>query len=306
MLIIMAENVSKEPKEEKMSTELTIINQPSTEIAQGGGLGIDFSSSIFQLRPATLSINQLNTQTEGAIKGKLRFSDTGDQYDELFCTLLAMPTEKRAYYLGKPGEMNRSPENLMCFCSTVTRNAYKQETSSPDSASKVAQAVRCQGCQRASWDKYRQTKQKEDIPQCDLYYHVYLIDTKYKMPMQMYIRSKSKQPFEQGMEKLARRFMMMKSQGKNPNVFDIGFTLRSKKTGEGKFVYYVPDLSDFREITAEEKAEFGELYQTFIASRSRATNTVLEDEDVVSVSSETINAQVTGDIGEVVNGEIVI
>lgn len=273
-------------------------------------MGIDFSSHLFALRPATLSINQANTQVEGAIKGKLRLSDTGDQYDELFCTLLEMPAEKRAYYAGKPGEMNRSQENLLCFCPSVARNDYRTETSGPSDKSKVAQAVKCSGCSKASWDTYRQTKAKEDIPPCDLYYHVYLIDTKYKMPMQMYIRSKSKQPFEQGMEKLARRFMMLKSQGQNPNVFDIGFTLKTRKTGEGKFVYYTPELSDFRAITPEERSEFGAIYQQFVARRTRQDEAEPDAEtqaaNQITNASETIDAQVTGDVGEIIEGEIAI
>lgn len=290
-----------------MSTELAIVGQNALA-PQGGGLGIDFTSSLFQLRPATLSINQPNTQVEGVIKGKLRLSDTGDQYDELFCTLLEMPAEKRAYYIGKPGELNRSSDNLMCLCSNVTRNANRTEISGPDEKSKVAQSMRCVSCPKASWDKWRQSKLKEDLPSCDLYYHVYLIDTRYKMPMQMYIRSKSKQPFEQGMEKLARRFVMMKSQGLNPNVFDIGFTLKTKKTGEGKYVYYVPDLTDFRAISTEERSEFGEIYQNFVSRRTKSfePDSEMEAANQINEAAESIDAQVTGDIGTVAEGEIAI
>ena len=154
------------------TTELTIIGQPNTALAAPpSGLGIDFNSPMFRLKPATLSINQPNTQVDGAIKGKLRLSDTGDQFDELFCTLLMMPTEKRAYYLKTGSDLNRSPDNLMCFCSNVQRNAQRTEITGPDDKSKVAQAVRCNGCPKASWDKWRQSKLKEDLPPCDLYYY---------------------------------------------------------------------------------------------------------------------------------------
>lgn len=290
-----------------MSTELTIVGQNNSALTtQTGGLGIDFSSHLFQLKPATLSINQPTTQAEGAIKGKLRLSDTGDQFDELFCTLLVMPVEKRAYYVGKPGELNRSPENLMCFCPNVTRNAQKIETTGPDDKSKVAQAIRCNGCARSSWDKWRQTKLKEDLPPCDLYYYALLIDTKYKMPMQMFIRSKAKQPFEQGMEKLSRRFLMMKSQGLNPNIFDIGFTLKTKQIKTGQAISYVPELSDFRAITPEERIEFGEIYQAFIARSQKFDDPELEAAEQIDQASETINNQVTGDVGEIQEGEIVI
>lgn len=289
------------------TTELAVIGQPSSQlVTTTGGLGIDFSSHLFQLKPATLSINQPTTQAEGAIKGKLRLSDTGDQFDELFCTLLVMPVEKRSYYVGPPGQLNRSSENLMCFCSNVQRNQQRAEITGPDSKSKVEQAIRCSGCSKASWEKYRQSKLKEDIPPCDLYYYALLIDTKYKMPMQMFIRSKQKQPFEQGMEKLSRRFMMMKAQGLNPNIFDIGFTLKTKQIKTGQAISYVPELSDFRAITPEERIEFGEIYQSYIARQTKFDDPELEAAEQIDKAVENINNQVTGDVGDIQEGEIVI
>lgn len=289
------------------TTELTVIGQSSSSLATTtGGLGIDFNSPLFQLKPATLSINQPNTQVEGAIKGKLRLSDTGDQFDELFCTLLVMPIEKRSYYIGQAGQLNRTPDNLMCFCSNVTRNAQRVETSKPDDKSKVAQAMRCNGCSRASWDKWRQSKLKEDLPGCDLYYYALLIDTKYKMPMQMFIRSKAKGPFEEGMQKLSRRFAMMKAQGLNPNIFDIGFTLKTQQIKTGQMVSYVPNLSEFRAITPEERTEFGDIYQSFLARGQKSDDPELEAAEQIEQTTETINAQVTGDVGEILEGEIVI
>jgi hypothetical protein len=295
------------PIKEIMSTELVTIGQPSTDLAVPSGMGIDFNSPLFQLKPATLSINQPNTQVDGAIKGKLRLSDTGDQFDELFCTLLVMPVEKRAYYVGQAGQLNRTPDNLMCFCSNVQRNASRVEVTGPDNKAKVAQAMRCNGCPKASWDKWRQTKQKEDLPGCDLYYYALLIDTKYKMPMQMFIRSKAKQPFEQGMEKLSRRFLMMKSQGLNPNIFDIGFTLKTKKIQTGALVSYVPELADFRAITQEEKVEFGTIYQQFVARQSKSSDIdpEMEAADQIAETTENLDAAVSG-VGEVLEGEIVI
>lgn len=293
-----------------MSTELVIVGQESNALAAAsqGGLGIDFTSSLFQLRPATLSIVQKNTELEGAVPGQFRLSDTGDQYAELFCTLLAMPVEKRSYYVGKPGEMNRSPENLMCFSSQVVRDKFKRETQGPDTRAKVEQAIKCSGCKKASWDTYRQTKEKIDIPPCETYYHVYLIDTNYKMPMQMYLRSTAKAPFETGMQKLSRRFVMMKSQGKNPSIFDIGFTLKTRKEVKGKYTFYVPEMSDFREIDSNERAEFGEIYEQFIASRTKLED-IEETEgpaDHINKSAESIDNAVTGDVGEIQDGEIIV
>ena len=75
-----------------MGTELTVLNNTVLAI-QKGGLGVDFNNPLFRLEPATLSIVQKNTTVEGAKQGFLRISETGDQFEEVWATMLAMPTE---------------------------------------------------------------------------------------------------------------------------------------------------------------------------------------------------------------------
>lgn len=262
---------------------------------------MDFTSKFFQVRPATLGIVQPNTQAEGAVKGRLRISETGDQFDSMIVTLLALPVEQRQYYAGKKGEMNRSPENLMCYCSNVTRQG-KYETSGPDATAKVPQAVKCNNCPKASWDKYRQTKDRDDIPPCGTFYKVFLIDTKFRMPLKWYIRSTAKKPFDQAMENVGRKLMMMKSQGLNPNIFDISFKITTDKKQNGNVATYVPVFSDFNLISADQKAEFGEIFQQFLASVSAPQ----EPQDELAQASYVIDAEVTEPSGEVPTGEIAI
>lgn len=284
------------------NTALTVLNDGPTALAQPGGLGVDFSSKFFQLKPATLGIVQANTQAEGAIKGKLRVSETGDQFDSMFVTLLTMPKEMRQYYPGKKGEMNRSPENLMCFCNNVTRTPDgRYETSGPDPRAKVPGALKCHGCPKASWDKYRQTKDRDDIPPCELFYKALLIDTEFKMPLQMYIRSTSKKPFEQAMENIGRKLMMMQSKGLNPNIFDIGFKISVQKKQNGNLVTYTPIFSDFNVITAEQKAEFGEIFQQFTARMAQPQAPA----DEIADHSDAIDGEVIEPSGAV-PGEIAI
>jgi hypothetical protein len=228
-----------------------------SQAIQQGGMGLDFGSKLFQLKPATININQPNTQVQGAIPGKLRISETGDQYDEMFVTLLDMPQERRDYHVGE-GELFRQPENLMCFSRDMIR---------PHQNAKVPQALKCEGCPKASWDKWRQDKRKENIPPCDVFYYALFIDTVYKLPLQMYIRSKSRKPFEAGMQNLARTFKLMQSQGQTPNICDIRFRLSTTKITTGKLASYVPCLSDFKASSAEERAAFGEIYLEFANRR---------------------------------------
>ena len=124
-----------------MSTALTVLQDAPNAIQQGG-LGVDFGSKLFALRPATLSIVQPSSTIENAVKGNLRINETGDQYTEMFVTLLVMPTEQRNYYIGNPSEMNRTLENLMCF---------SRDMITPDPKARIPQAVNCASCPRQDW-----------------------------------------------------------------------------------------------------------------------------------------------------------
>lgn len=276
---------------------LTIIGQ---QAIQQGGIGVDFKNKLFELKPATININQSNTQVEGAIPGKLRISETGEQFEEMFVTLLRMPEERRDYYTGEPGQLNRSADNLMCFSRDMIR---------PHKNAKVPQALRCDGCPRQDWTKWRQDKRKENIPACDAYYYALFIDTVYKLPLQMYIRSKAKGPFEAGMQELARKYKLMQAQGMNPNIFDITFRLATKKILTGKLPSYVPVLSNFKAVTDEERESFGQIYLDYANRGKRQADQQAQEEatEQIEQQSQIIDAEiVTPGSDSTIQGEIII
>lgn len=218
-----------------------------------GGLGIDLSQ--FKIAPSTISINQPNTQVEGALRGKLRISDTGQQFESMVVAMLKKH-DKRAYYAGKTEQLNRTAENLLCFSNDLIR---------PNPASKEMQSQLCETCPQGdnAWERWRETKAKEDRPQCDKFIYALFIDTVLKMPLQMYIRSKSKKPFEEGMSVLGKMLYMMQMQGLNPNIFDIKFTLSTSKIMTGAYPSYVLKLSNFEAINEEDREAFGAIYKQF-------------------------------------------
>jgi len=247
-----------------MSSELTVLNNASI---QAGGLGMNRNNPLFELKPANLAIVQPNSQVEGAIKGNLRIVETGDQFEEMWCTLLVDPTEQRQYHIGNPGELNRTPENLMCFSTDMKV---------PHPKARIPQAVNCANCARQDWTQWREYKEKNNgqtnkalIPPCDAHYRALLIDSKYKMPLQMFIRSKAKQNFEAGMQNLTRILWMKEAEGVKPNIFDVKFKLTTKLITTGKFVSYVPVFSDFRFVTPEEREQFGAIFLQYIASKEK-------------------------------------
>lgn len=271
-----------------MAGELTVLNNENS--LQTGGLGIDFNNPLFKLKPATLSIVQPSSTVEGANKGNLRIVDTGDEFKEMYCALLTMPVENRSWYIGETGELNRTPENLMCFSLDMIE---------PHKNSKSPQAVTCASCSRSDWKPFQEYKKqygknnKALIPTCDAFYKVYLIDTVYQLPLRMYIRAKAKQPFEQGMQNVARTIAMAKAQQKNPNIFDVKFKLSTKLVQDGVYKYYVPVISEPKFIDESERAVFGAMYATFTSSQ--ASQQIEDDtEAAVGTAQTTIDNAVTG------------
>lgn len=272
-------------------------------IQQQGGVGLDFGSKLFQLKPATIVINQPNTQVQGATPGKLRITETGDQYDEMIVTLLTMPEERRDYYIGEAGQLNRSPENLMCFSRDMER---------PHPKAKAPQAMSCATCPKASWEKWRQTKRKEDIPACDAHYLGLFIDTVYQLPMRMFVRSKGKDPFERGMQELARKFKLLQTDRQRngqplPDIWDIRFKLSTEKITTGKLASYVPKLSEFKIVTDEEREKFGQIYQEYTSRGKKLADKSAETEAAAQI--DTIDAELVpagSESSNVIEGEIVI
>lgn len=256
-----------------MSTELTVI-EPAPLVAPTGA-GIDFSNPLFQLLPGTLVINQANTQDENAIKGQFRVTNTGDQFKELTVALLMTPEQARSYYIGEPGQLNRTADNLMCFSRDMVR---------PDNKAKAPQSPTCATCPHGSWDDYRLFKEKNPnqpvpknlIPKCDPYYYVVFVDTEFQMPMQMYIRGSNRKPFEQAMQNLARAFAKYKAATKSePNIYDFSFKLqtqlvKNEAAKTSNYVLQIPGTS-FKFVTPEERAEFGNLYAQFASKGEKQT-----------------------------------
>lgn len=275
------------------NTELSIINNTQVAPVRTGGMGI--SANLFaKLKPATLSINQPNTQVDGAIKGHLRINETGQQFDKMRLTLLVEPTKQRQYYIGEKGQLNRQPENLMCFSTDCSR---------PHPKAKDPQALKCFGCQQSDWTAYREDPrpkaQKRDlIPNCDEFFKAMFIDTHLKMPLQSYFRGTSKQEFDRGLENLVRHLAIMSANGKDPNIFDVSFTLTTKRVESGKTVVYVPVLSDFSGVTPEERQVFAAVFEAYASRGRRNDDAEAEDEAAEEVQSanDSIDSAATGPV----------
>lgn len=274
-----------------MSNELTVINNQ-------GGLGIDTSSPLFKLKPATLNIVQPNSQI--GTKGHFRLNETGQEFATMQVTLLQTPSISRRYYIGQAGQLNRVPENLMC---------YSYDLNAPHKDAKLPQAMTCASCSKnmdihANWAKWSETKAAADRPPCEAEYYVILMDTVFKMPIRQFIRSKAKGPFETAMEEIARKLYTRQMQGLVPNIFDVTFTMGTKEIVTGKFKSYIPTYYDFKYVTDEERAAFGVVFNKFTESK-KVAQLAAQTQETVEVSN-TLDSSLTE--GEYVqeSGDIIV
>jgi hypothetical protein len=216
----------------------------------------DLNNPLFKIAPSTLNINQPNTQSDGAIKGKLRISGHHEQFDKLHVVLLAEPVQERSYYAGAAGTMNRKPENLLCF---------SKDSVYPDPNGREVQAITCADCPQGDkgWEKWRETRDRSDAPKCDAYYRTLMLAKEYKLPFQQFIRSKNRKPFETGMKALAKMIMLMRADGIEAFWYDIGFTMSTQKILTNGLPSYIVDISEIAYITPEERREFGPVYAQY-------------------------------------------
>jgi hypothetical protein len=289
-----------------MSTELVQL-KPEQQIVEGGA-AIDFTSKLFRLKPATLSVNQNSTQADGALPGKFRINETGEQFDRMTVVMLVTPKESRKWYMGEKGTLYRVPENLMCFAKEPEHGQPWQ----PDSRSKMPQAVYCHSCPKANdvqanWAKYKETGDRKDIPDCDREYFAVFVDTVTQMPLKMYVNSTHRNAFEEGTQVIARKIRHLQSQGLKPNLFDIQFDIyvEKKQNKNGKPASYVLkiDGKSVKLVSEKEKEAFGGMYVDYV---NRGTEMSLNEEQAsVEAADVEINKAVEG---ELVNekGEVVI
>jgi hypothetical protein len=82
------------------------------------------------------------------------------------------------------------------------------------------------------------------------------------------------------MNNLSRTLKLAKAQGRNPNIFDVQFKIKTKQIITGKFVSYVFDLSSFTFVTPENRAAFGEIYTEYTNQlKAQAQRRLVQDND---------------------------
>ncbi len=291
-----------------MSEETALVQTASAPIV-GPQASIDTSSRLFKLKPATLVINQKQTQSDDATEpGLFRIVETGQEFKTMRVALLFTPKESRACYTGNKGEMNRTKENLICFSKDMTY---------PDPRAKDPQSPTCDGCPQADWQAWRDYKDKTGesnqslIPACEASWLVYLVDQQFKIPMKFYARNENSKNFVAAMNKMAWTFETIRNLAeREPQIFEVSFELKTKgeKNKKGITIYNLEiPAKSFEVISKEDFAKFGKVFERVTASfqaekEEKAAGLV----NIKATTNNDINDAVTGDEGVAGDDETVI
>lgn len=275
----------------------------------GPTASIDTSSRLFKLKPATLVINQKQTESEDATQpGLFRIVETGQEFETMRVALLFTPTESRACYTGNRGEMNRTKENLICF---------SKDMIVPHPKAKVPQSPTCAGCPQADWASWREYKDKTGesnqslIPACDASWLAFLVDQQFKIPMKMYLRNENSKAFVAAMNKMSWTFETIRNlEEREPQIFEVSFELHTKgeKNKKGITIYNLEiPAKSFQVISKEDFAKFGKVFERVTASFQ--ADKAEKEAGLVNIQKDTnndINAAVTGNDGIAGDDETVI
>ena len=232
----------------------------STAIAQNpiaGGFPFGGNSRLFRLKPAQVELQQKTSRAEGSQEGKFRVTDTGAHFEQIQGVLIFEPAEKRSYYQSK-NEFGVPP---LC---------YSNDGIEPSDRSQQKQALRCANCRQSSWATWQKTKKSDDLPKCKNRYEMTIVDRTSKVPYKLSVRGKSISPMSNAMQEIARLAELYRAEnnGQYPNLFDFSFNIKSQSKRDNSGVYYVMVFSDIKMIREEDRAEFGALYQKFVAAQN--------------------------------------
>jgi hypothetical protein len=231
-----------------MSNEI-VKTESKAALATVGGVGL--GSRHAQIKPDYIVVVQ-PTSTEGK-PGTFRFASTGDEFQEIQLVHLT-DSDRRKYYEGQDFKSG----NLIC---------WSLDGLVPDSRAKIPQSMDCASCSRSSWEKYRQTGNKLDLPPCKEILHNLVIERSSGLPFYFDVKGRSIKGYEEALQSIARQCVLLQARGGTPNIYEFSFVLTLEKVG----AYYVVKMKGKPGLIAKEDREkFSALYEKYVQQAEQA------------------------------------
>jgi hypothetical protein len=224
--------------------------------------------------------------------------------------LLSVPQEQREWFKDKT---SFTKENKKCF---------SLDNIQPHPRALEPPAMYCKSCPKGdlNWAKWRMTRDPNDLPPCNVYWNVLVADRKTQRPYFLNIKGKSYQPFRQAMEQqmsslLADIFSNVRAVNKErgytfvkaenrfvptlgatvadgvvpeplPSIYNISFDIKSKKVNYATGTAFVMEFSDFKLMSPEDSAEFGQLYLDIVANKVDVQAVTAEEAEAIEAVTE--------------------
>jgi hypothetical protein len=221
------------------------------------------------------------------------------------------PVEQREMY--RKGEYTKDAKE--CFSLTNVQ---------PHPKAKNPPALYCASCPMGEvmWEGWRRAKDKGItgdqltalLPKCRKYWHLFIADRTTRMPYYLNVKGTSVKPFELAMQNVARLFQMMISNlrtEKKPEpetigglIWKISFTMYSElKNGTWQMGF-----KDFKVMTPEDAAEFGQIFADITARRQagqlQSQEASEQEEEAAAVSESKAGAIPTAEVVSVQTNEV--
>ncbi len=303
----------------------SLVQIGNNQALQQGGVGL--GANIFRARPALIELIQTTSRAENVTPGEFRVVSTNMHLGKVIrVVLLSVPQEQREWFKDKT---SFTKENKRCF---------SLDNIQPHSRALEPPAMYCKSCPKGdlNWAKWRMTRDPNDLPSCNVYWNVLVADRKTQRPYFLNIKGKSYQPFRQAMEqqmsslladifsnvrvvnkergytfvKSENRFVpipgFVVAEGKSqlapeplPSIYNISFDIKSKKVNYATGTAFVMEFSDFKLMSPEDCAEFGNLYLEIVQSKIDTQAAVAEATITEAEAAEAVmepSAEVKGEV----------
>jgi hypothetical protein len=249
-----------------MSTNL-VITPPSGLASYVAPQGVGFEDSV--LKPIYLELVQRSTRGKGNVPGLFREKNNPEAtYAEMKVVFLRKARESRTMYpIGS--ELGAMP---LCRSKDGISPIKNDDRLQP-------QADNCAGCLYGdrAWKDYNKTKV---APACSNALNLFFVDRDVKWPFflqvgGMGLSSGKKLPtgvvtYPMLMSTLARDSAKYKIEHKvMPNIFDFTVTMYAAEIEGKKGTYFIPAFKNRMLLKPEDRPEFGQLYEQYVAQQSQ-------------------------------------
>lgn len=264
-------------------SELVVINNDATPATyvepeqDNGNWGDDDDASL----PQFISMKQALTEGMDHVPNGVFFHrGSGQTWETINMVILKM---------GKTRQWKPSAPKFVADEKALCRSNDRKVPVTDDDRL-IPQAKDCAACPKASWDGYDKKTNTGPKPTCSKEFFILFLDEETNLPYIYTATGQGVDPAEAMYEAIRSRAKIVKAKtGKMPFTYDFVVTMTSEKGNKA----FKPKFTTVRQLTPDDAAKYGPLFQQFVASRKNITQ-----ESVAPIDNEYVATEDTGQVIE--------